>query len=89
MAQTSTSTSTTPTAQQIPFMYFKDGRCVVMDADGLQEMPGGWTGLVCDARDIKSLWFLGQEGGERSFNKLMATSVDQSQQEIERRGLIN
>jgi hypothetical protein len=43
--------------------------------------------LCVDGRDVTKHWYIGQEGGERSYNALQAQDPETAQAEVMRRRL--
>lgn len=60
---------------ELPFLISEDGKTVVYSADGGTRLGDAWTGICCDASDVKSLWYIGRSHGERSFTKLQARTL--------------
>jgi hypothetical protein len=66
----------TPSGQggSIPFMMTVGGTVTIYEGDTANPLPQSWTGICTDGNDVKSFWYIGREGGERSFNKLAANN---------------
>jgi len=68
--------------EALPFMMFVDGKSKVCDGITGVELGERWTGICTAAEDVKALWYLGWEDGERSFTRLKATTREQALEEI-------
>ena len=82
MAQNQVPQQQTANNQPLPFFYFKDGVLQLCAHDGLSMLPDDWEGLIC-GKGVTDLWYLGFDGGERSFNKLQAKTQDAAVTEIQ------
>ena len=76
-----------PSYRTLPFLMAENGNVIVYAASGTEAMPSNWTGIAVDGSDVKSFWYIGSDGGERTWNKLQATSYDQAQAEVAARNL--
>lgn len=71
----------------LPFMTAVGGHVLIHAADTGAIMPGEWTGLCVDARDVSLFWYIGNDSGERSFTRLQANTVEAVTNEIACRNL--
>ncbi|WP_143038378.1 hypothetical protein [Pseudomonas saponiphila] len=67
----------------LPFFYFKDGVLQLCEHHGMSMLPADWEGLISGPNGVKDLWYLGMELGERTFNKLRATTKEAAIAEIQ------
>lgn len=68
----------------VPFMTSK-GK--IYNADGTAEVAADWAGICCNSDNTSSFWYIGQDGGERSWNKLQATTYEGAVAEVAAKGL--
>lgn len=59
-------------ARELPFMTAVAGHVLIHEPVNGTPLPDDWTGLCVDANDVHSFWYIGCDGGERSFTKLKA-----------------
>lgn len=71
--------------RDIPFMISEDGMMQVYSPDGTEKYPSDWTGITITGS--KDFWYIGYENGERTLNKLNATTFAQAQAEVAARNL--
>lgn len=74
-------------ANDLPFMTVVGGHVLIHEGVSGAALPNEWTGICCDAHDVHSLWFIGHEMTERTFDKLQARTVPDALIEVHDRKL--
>lgn len=65
-------------AVELPFLMLERGQYKVFAGGSGEALGSNWTGVCCDASDVKSLWYIGRSNGERSYTKLQAKNLQEA-----------